>query len=80
MHIGGNYVLLPLLTIVLFTCNIKMMNIPYENALADQAASFKNICEVSDTLSHVLFILFYVVAGLTYVAVFYFLVSTFMLL
>ena len=71
---------MPLITFVLFIFNVRMMNIPYDSAESGRGAAFKNICEVNDTFSHVLFISFYVVSALTFLTVFYFLVSTCVLL
>lgn len=44
IHIGGNFVLMPILTLVLFAFNVWMLKIPYP----DEIKTYQNICETQD--------------------------------
>ena len=68
--------MMPILVFVLFACNQRMLNVPYESASSHR---FTNICETKDNFSYVFFIGFQVMAILTYFPVFYYLVTSFML-
>lgn len=80
MHVGGNFIVMPILVLVLFGFNVWMLKIPYPQTSEIRGAHYTNICETQDTFSYAFFIGFQVVALLTYVPIFYYLVTTCMLM
>lgn len=78
IHVGGNFVLMPLLTLGFFAVNLWMLRIPYvsEEVIG---VHYVNECERHDKLSNVIFIAYKTIVLLTYVPVFYYIVTTCML-
>lgn len=56
LHVGGNFVLMPALSLVFFAFNVWMLKIPYPLNTQVRGSRYTNICETEDTFSHAMFI------------------------
>lgn len=80
LHIGGNFIVMPLLTFAFFGVNVYLKQIPYPNDSELHRSHYRNVCEDADWFSHSLFVGFNVIYWLTFIPVCYYIVTTFMLL
>jgi hypothetical protein len=79
LHLGGNFILMPILFFCFFVYTQVLINTYTGVADASHPESaYLNVCQLSssDTLSQTLYFAFRVITGLCFLGVFYYMVST----